>query len=491
MIQLCNNKVTVRHGAWFFMVVTVLPLVAVQARAATVRYLSDISWASATSGWGPVEKDRSNGEQPAGDGRTISLAGRTYAKGLGAHAYSDIRFGVGGCTSFNSDVGIDDEARPGGSVVFQVWADGSKLFDSGTLNGNSAARNVNLDVSGKNELALIVTDAGDGTAFDHADWANAQVTCNDAAPANLSSSAPITVDGKQNVTISGVRITNSAGPCITVRNASNVRVQNSELGPCAGGVIVDSSESVVIDSVYIHDTGIIGNGVDVTFSSDVSVTNNRMENIRSGVYVLQSTLVKVDRNSFRNVQGPSPRGQFVQFDKVSGGGNRVTCNAGENVLGSSYAEEAINMYKSNGDPNDPIQIVGNRIKGGGPSLSGGGIMLGDDGGSYILVKENILVNPGQQGISVGSGHDIYILNNLIYSKQQYFSNTGLTVWNQYPSPCYSITVQENSVNFTNSAGRLTPTFSGGGCGSVAGWSNNNWNAAIGEEIWDQPIASCN
>ena len=50
------------------------------------RYLSDLTWTSATNGWGPVEKDKSNGEQAAGDGRTITLNTVTFAKGLGAHA---------------------------------------------------------------------------------------------------------------------------------------------------------------------------------------------------------------------------------------------------------------------------------------------------------------------------------------------------------------------------------------------------------------------
>jgi hypothetical protein len=30
------------------------------------------------------------------------------------------------------DVGVDDEVGVNGSVVFQVWADGAKIFDSGT-----------------------------------------------------------------------------------------------------------------------------------------------------------------------------------------------------------------------------------------------------------------------------------------------------------------------------------------------------------------------
>src|SRR3954447_20511408 len=74
------------------------------------KYLSDLTWAAATNGWGPVEKDKSVGNQAAGDGRTLTLNGKTYAKGLGAHAASDIRYAVdGGCTEVYAVVGIDDE----------------------------------------------------------------------------------------------------------------------------------------------------------------------------------------------------------------------------------------------------------------------------------------------------------------------------------------------------------------------------------------------
>ncbi|HEY8598318.1 MAG TPA: PQQ-dependent sugar dehydrogenase, partial [Thermomicrobiales bacterium] len=61
-------------------------------------YLSDQRWLSANNGWGPVERDRSNGDIGAGDGRPLTLGGAVYAKGLGVHATSEIRYALGGCT---------------------------------------------------------------------------------------------------------------------------------------------------------------------------------------------------------------------------------------------------------------------------------------------------------------------------------------------------------------------------------------------------------
>ena len=52
-------------------------------------FVSDLTPVSATNGYGPVERDMSNGGLAAGDGRTITLNGVTYPKGLGVHAGVD------------------------------------------------------------------------------------------------------------------------------------------------------------------------------------------------------------------------------------------------------------------------------------------------------------------------------------------------------------------------------------------------------------------
>ena len=84
--------------------------------ATSTVYLSDRTPSSATNGYGPYEKDRSNGESAAGDGRTIKLAGVSYSKGLGVHAGSDLRFPLTeGCSTFAAKIGVDDEVGSGGS----------------------------------------------------------------------------------------------------------------------------------------------------------------------------------------------------------------------------------------------------------------------------------------------------------------------------------------------------------------------------------------
>lgn len=141
-------------------------------------YLSDRSWTATTNGWGPVERDRSNGELGSNDGGPIALNGVGYAKGLGVHASSDVRYPLNAtCSSLSAIVGVDDEVGDNGSVTFQIWTDGVLRYDSGIITGGTPARSVSVDLTGVSELALIVTDAGDGPAYDHADWANLQASC--------------------------------------------------------------------------------------------------------------------------------------------------------------------------------------------------------------------------------------------------------------------------------------------------------------------------
>lgn len=153
-------------------------------------FLSDQTFSSATNGWGPVEADTSNGEAAARDGRGLSIAGATYPKGIGVHAPSSISYTLdksSNCTSFEAIVGLDDEIRNQtryGSVTFQIWTDGAKVWESKPLSVSSspASEAVSLPIIGKSTLELRVTDGGDGLEYDHADWGSARVTCSATQP---------------------------------------------------------------------------------------------------------------------------------------------------------------------------------------------------------------------------------------------------------------------------------------------------------------------
>jgi alpha-galactosidase len=141
-------------------------------------YLSDIAWLRVSNGWGPVEKDMSNGETAAGDGHPITINGTVHTKGLGVHAPSSVEYYTAKkCTSVSADVGVDDEKTAKGSVTFELWADGTKVADSGLLTTADPAKHLTAGVGGATFVRLVVTDGGNGNDSDHADWADAQITC--------------------------------------------------------------------------------------------------------------------------------------------------------------------------------------------------------------------------------------------------------------------------------------------------------------------------
>ncbi|MEZ4662368.1 MAG: NPCBM/NEW2 domain-containing protein [Caldilineaceae bacterium] len=158
-----------------------------------VTYLSDLNPTSATNGWGPYERDTSNGENAAGDGKTIMLNGVQYERGLGVHAFSELRYALNGqYDRFLADIGVDDEVGNNGSINFYVYLDNALFYSSGTVSGSSATQYVDVAVSGVNELRLIVTTGGDNNNYDHGDWANARLLKAVTAPPTATPSATST-----------------------------------------------------------------------------------------------------------------------------------------------------------------------------------------------------------------------------------------------------------------------------------------------------------
>ncbi len=156
-------------------------------------YLSDTTYTYVQIDWGTVHNDASI------DGNTITLNGTTYQKGLGVHANCELRYALDSNFSrFVSDVGVDDEVNgSAASVAFEVWADSQQLFSTPVMNSAAATVSIDVDISGKNELVLIVTDGGDGINSDHADWAGAKII---SAPTALRLDLTAFLEGPYNGT---------------------------------------------------------------------------------------------------------------------------------------------------------------------------------------------------------------------------------------------------------------------------------------------------
>ncbi|WP_202638145.1 endo-alpha-N-acetylgalactosaminidase family protein [Bailinhaonella thermotolerans] len=141
-------------------------------------WVSDIDWVSSSNGWGPVERDMSNGPQGQGDGTPLTIGGKVFAKGLGMHAPGSVRYFLGGrCTALTASVGVDDSQGTRGTVQFSVVADGRTVAQSPVLKNTDPAWDLRADVSGARHVELRVADGGDGNGNDHASWGDARLTC--------------------------------------------------------------------------------------------------------------------------------------------------------------------------------------------------------------------------------------------------------------------------------------------------------------------------
>ena len=155
-------------------------------------FLSDQPWTYMANEQGPVERNSSNGGGGAGDGGTLTLNGVPYLRGFGGHAPSALEFRPNGsCQTFTAEVGVDDEVGTLGSVLFQVWGDGQKLYEGGVMTGETPTENVNVSIAGIRSLRLQIVSV-DSTADDHADWANPRIACADRSPPNQPPQARFT-----------------------------------------------------------------------------------------------------------------------------------------------------------------------------------------------------------------------------------------------------------------------------------------------------------
>jgi len=124
------------------------------------------------------------------DGFPLRIGGREFADGVGTHASSTLLLDLGGgAKRFRAWVGVDDEVGEKGTVAFSVWADGQEAWNSGLMKGGEEAKQVDVDLAGVKQLALIVDPGPDDIEYDHADWADA-VIVHDGAPPVVAKPEP-------------------------------------------------------------------------------------------------------------------------------------------------------------------------------------------------------------------------------------------------------------------------------------------------------------
>ena len=111
------------------------------------------------------------------------IGGKPFARGLGTHSIGHIQIlSPEPMVRFSAVIGLDENERtsPGrGSIDFTVTADGREEYRSGVFHGGDPAEVLDIPLKPSTVLDLQVGDAGDGPAFDHADWAEAKIVTAD------------------------------------------------------------------------------------------------------------------------------------------------------------------------------------------------------------------------------------------------------------------------------------------------------------------------
>ena len=100
-------------------------------------------------------------------GEPLSIAGKRFAKGIGA-PHGDIVVVLDGeYDAFEAEVGV--QTGDEGTAYFVVLVDGKQLFESGEMRGGDAAKQVRVPLAGAKQMTL---RAGSGV---RANWANARL----------------------------------------------------------------------------------------------------------------------------------------------------------------------------------------------------------------------------------------------------------------------------------------------------------------------------
>jgi hypothetical protein len=105
--------------------------------------------------------------------RTLTLGSRTFAKGIGVQARSQLVFSAGEeFALMTATIGIDAETGGRGDCLFIVDGDGEELFRK-RVKGSDPPSDLRVDIQGVKDVTLLV-DPGEALDLgDHANWCDA------------------------------------------------------------------------------------------------------------------------------------------------------------------------------------------------------------------------------------------------------------------------------------------------------------------------------
>jgi len=217
-------------------------------------------------------------------------------------------------------------------------------------------------------------------------------------------SGAIVWGGINNKVISGLSFTNIQQHNILLYECSNITIQNCKFSKSAFRAIsAENSKNLIIQDCVFDS---VADGILINCQESNSFNNGTS----SGVQIIH--------NYFKNMIGGWPGAHAILLDRTNGGGIKVNYNSFEGILNQSKVDDVININRCYGSITDSIQVFGNWFRGADysqPGHNGGGITFGDGGGSYIHIKNNIMVN--QVGIGNAGATNSTVENNTVYQSK--------------------------------------------------------------------------
>lgn len=259
------------------------------------------------------------------------------------------------------------------------------------------------------------------------------------------------------VTVAPYEITSHTGTTIIRGKKFTNMDPDFQWGDCLW--INGGSGTIVVENCYFgHSHGL---GIETeNFTGSLTVRNCLFANVRGGLYLVNSTGSTIveycqfinPHNLDINADARDGRGQAVQVNNCSGT-IRIRYNKGQSWNGEGYTEDWVSLYKTNGTSGNRVIVEYNIFSGGGPSGSGGGIMTGDNGGSYQTVRFNKLYRPGNYIYAISGGEYIVVEDNKGYQDQQPWSQIGAYCFKVEPGFTMSNpTMQRNKIYTRDASG---------------------------------------
>jgi hypothetical protein len=251
--------------------------------------------------------------------------------------------------------------------------------------------------------------------------------------------------------------TDAKTPAVTVATTDPVIIENSHIRG-TGNLIttnVQGSNLTVRNSLGLALNAAVkgqpnGNFVEVSSPARLDVENNYVENARGGVIVHgyagtrngEQTIV-IRANRARNLTGLLSDGNggylpgegssvspahFIQFDSVQSVPRiEVGWNEVVNYPGESLVADNIDLYRSSGTANGPLEIHDTYIQGAYPyraqdAYAGGGIETKgtpadsvQEAPAFNSIHDNQVIGTVNYGIKFAAGHDNIATNNRVIS----------------------------------------------------------------------------